>query len=104
MAKKRVKVQAEPAKPIVEQPKVRPVVKKTTRKTKSEVIPEVKPIEKKVDDKKIPSDNRFERHKAFGYLPKRTEVIEKVKQGLLRWAFYAVDNDNGYHYYLKIKK
>lgn len=103
MAKKRVKVQAEPIKQIVEQPKIRPV-EKTTRKSKSKVTEEVKPIEKKVDEKKSTNDNRFERHKAFGDVAKRNEIIEKVKQGLLRWAFYAVDNDNGYQYYLKIKK
>lgn len=100
MAKKRVKVQVEPIKPVVEEPKVRSVVKKTTKK----VEVEAKPIEKKVDEKKSPSDNRFEKHKAFGDLTKRNEITEKVKQGLLRWAFYGVDNDNGYQYYLKIKK
>ena len=100
MAKVRAKVKAEPLATNVEPTKVRSVDKKTTKK----VDVEVKPIEKKVEDKKSTSDNRFERHKAFGDLAKRNEISEKVKQGLLRWAFYGVENDNGYQYYLKIKK
>ena len=100
MAKKRVKVQAELIQPIEEQPKLRPVVKQTTKKIETEI----KPIEKKIDERKSTTDNRFERHKAFGDLVKRTEITEKVKQGLLKWMFYGIDNDNGYQYYLKIKK
>ena len=100
MAKKRVKVQAELIQPIEEQPKLRPVVKQTTKKIEAEI----KPIEKKIDERKSTTDNRFERHKAFGDLVKRVEITEKVKQGLLKWMFYGIDNDNGYQYYLKIKK
>jgi hypothetical protein len=61
-------------------------------------------VETKIEDKKTISDNRFERHKAFGDLIKRNEIGEKVKQGLLKWSFYALDNDNPYQYYYKIKK
>ena len=100
MAKKRVKVQAELIQPIEEQPKLRPVVKQTTKKIETEI----KPIEKKIDERKSTTDNRFERHKSFGDLVKRAEITEKVKQGLLKWMFYGIDNDNGYQYYLKIKK
>jgi hypothetical protein len=56
------------------------------------------------DDKKGLSDSRFERHKAFGDLPKRSEINDKVKQGLLNWSFFALDNDKPYQYYIKIKK
>ena len=65
---------------------------------------EKREIEKKIDERKSTTDNRFERHKAFGDLVKRGEITEKVKQGLLKWMFYGIDNDNGYQYYLKIKK
>ena len=83
MAKVRSKVKFEPPIENMELPKV---------------------VEKKLDDKKSISDSRFERHKASGDLPKRAEISEKVKQGLLRWAFYGIENDNRYQYYLKIKK
>jgi len=96
MAKVRAKVKVEPTIKNVEPTKVRSVDNKTTKKV------EIEP--KKVDDKKSTSDNRFERHKAYGDSVKRAEISEKVKQGLLKWAFYGVENDNGYQYYLKIKK
>ncbi len=103
MSKKRVKAKSEPTVKVEEPLKVRPrAAKKTTAKVEK-VLSEMVPTEK-ADTKKIPSDNRFERHKAFGDLAKRAEISEKVKQGLLKWAFYGIDNDNGYQYYLKIKK
>jgi hypothetical protein len=90
MARVRAKVKVEPPVQNVEPTKVRSVAKKPTKKIDVEV--------------KSTSDNRFERHKASGDLTKRAEISEKVKQGLLRWAFYGVENDNGYQYYIKIKK
>ena len=102
MAKKRVKVKAEPIKQVEETPKVREKAPKRTLKKIEKVLDEIVPTEK-VDNKKLPTDSRFERHKAFGDA-KRAEFNEKIKQGLLKWAYYAVDNDNGYQYYLKIKK
>lgn len=103
MSNKRVKVKSESIVKEEEQLKVRPKNTKKTIDKVEEVLSEMIPIEKS-DTKKIPSDNRFERHKAFGDLNKRAEISEKVKQGLLKWAFYGVENDNGYQYYLKIKK
>jgi len=99
MAIVRAKVKVEPPVQNVEPTKVRSVAKKPTKK----IDIEVKSTENKVEDKKSTSDNRFERHKASGDLTKRNEIIEKVKQGLLRWAFYGVENDNGYQYYRKLK-
>ena len=98
MTKKRTKVTVESIIKKEEPLKVRSTNKKNENQTKGVVVDE------KLENKKITSDNRFERHKAFGDQTKRNEIIEKVKQGLLRWSFYAIDNDNGYHYYLKIKK
>lgn len=95
MAKVRAKVKVEPLVQSVVPTKVRSVDKEPPKKVE---------LETKIVDKKVLSDNRFERHKADGDLTKRAEIIEKVKQGLLKWAFYAVENDNGYQYYLKIKK
>jgi hypothetical protein len=95
MAKVRAKVKSEPSIENLEPTKVRSVTEEPTKNI------EVQP---KVVDKKSTSDSRFERHKASGDLPKRAEISEKVKQGLLRWAFYGIENDNGYQYYLKIKK
>lgn len=102
MVKKRVKVESEP---IVktEEPKVRAKSAKTINKTVEKVLSEMIPTEK-VDNKKVLTDNSFERHKAFGDVVKRNAIADKVKQGLLKWAFYGIENDNGYQYYLKVKK
>ena len=102
MAKKRVKVTPEIVKK-EEQPKVRAKAPKRTLQKVEKVLSEIVPVEK-TDNKKIPSDNRFERHKAFGDSNKRAEISQKIKEGLLRWSFYAIDNDNGYQYYIKVKK
>lgn len=85
----RDKVKIELPKQISEVPKVREGVDITAKKD---------------ENKKSLTDSRFERHKAFDDLIKRNEIAEKVKQGLLKWVFYAIDNDNGYQYYIKIKK
>lgn len=102
MAKRRVKVESEP---IVktEEPKVRAKSAKTINKKVEKVLSEMIPTEK-VDNKKVFTDNSFERHKAFGDVVKRNAIADKVKQGLLKWAFYGIENDNGYQYYLKVKK
>ena len=30
-------------------------------------------------------------------------IGERVQRGELKWAYYAIDNDKGYHYYEKLK-
>ena len=103
MTKKRVKAKPEVVKVVEDKPKVRTRAPKTTVKKIEKVLSEMVPTEK-VENKKTNTDNRFERHKAFGDLAKRSEISDKVKNGQLRWSFYAIDGENGYHYYLKIKK
>jgi hypothetical protein len=103
MVKKRVKVKPEVVKVVEDKPKVRAKAPKTATKKIEKVLSEMVPTEKN-ENKKIKSDNSFERHKAFGDLLKRTEITDKVKNGQLKWSFYAIDGENGYHYYLKIKK
>jgi hypothetical protein len=103
MVKKRVKVKPDVVKVVEDKPKVRTKAPKTATKKIEKVLSEMVPIEKN-ENKKIKSDNSFERHKAFGDLLKRTEITDKVKNGQLKWSFYAIDGEHGYHYYLKIKK
>lgn len=103
MAKKRVKAKVEPIKQVEETSKVRETEPKSTLKIIEKVLTVITPVEK-IDNKKLPNDSRFERHKSFGDITKRAEFNERVKQGLLKWVYYALDNDNGYQYYIKIKK
>lgn len=53
---------------------------------------------------KTPEENNYERLKVEGDSIKRKEFEQKVKDGELKWAFCAIDNDKLYHYYLKAKK
>lgn len=53
---------------------------------------------------KSPEENNYERFKAEGDVVKRKEFEQRVKEGELRWAFCAIDNDKLYQYYLKVKK
>lgn len=57
-----------------------------------------------ITSQKIPEENNYERFKTEGDPNKRKEFEQKVKDGELKWAFCAIDNDKLYHYYLKIKK
>lgn len=53
---------------------------------------------------KTPEENNYERFKIEGDPVKRKEFEQRVKDGELKWAFCAIDNDKLYHYYLKVKK
>lgn len=53
---------------------------------------------------KTPEENNYERLKSEGDAIKRKEFEQRVKDGELKWAFFAIDNDKYYHYYLKTKK
>ena len=50
-----------------------------------------------LDDKyvKISSDAKAEEFKSIG---------EQVQKGEVKWAYYTIENDKGFHYYIIIKK
>ncbi len=75
MAKKRVKVEPEPIVKKEEPLKVRPKAAKRTTQKVEKVLSEMIPQEK-VDSKKLPTDNRFERHKAFGDITAEYYLVE----------------------------
>lgn len=97
-------------KPIVKaEPKKREVsVKKEVVKVepKKPVVKETpKPEEPKPEEPKPKkSENKYVRLALDAKGDERNEIVEKVKRGELKLAFYATDNDKGYHYYLVIKK
>lgn len=117
VAKVEPKKRVEP-KPV---PKVEP--KKRTEvqpKAKAEVQPKVEPkaevkpkVEKKVansfitessEPKPKKSENKYVRIALDAKAEDKKEFSEKVQKGELKLAYYAIDNDKGYHYYLVIKK
>jgi hypothetical protein len=78
--------------------KPKPVVIKEEPKVLEPVIQEAKPKRKSADDDKyvrIAMNADPEKKKEFG---------EKVQRGELKFAYYAIDNEMGYHYYIVIKK
>jgi len=94
------------------QPK--PIVKAEPKKrevpVKNEVVkvepkkPVVKETPKPEEPKPKKSENKYVRLALDAKGDERNEIVEKVKRGELKLAFYATDNDKGYHYYLVIKK
>jgi len=101
MAQERKKTEP---KPIVKtEPKKRvsePVAKETPKK---EVKVQQK-VEEPVESKTKRSENKYVRIALDAKAEERNEFSQKVKNGELKYAFYATDNDKGYHYYLVIKK
>lgn len=101
MAQERKK--AEP-KPVV---KAEPKKRETKPVAKTEPKKEVK-VETKVEEPTEPkakrSENKYVRIALDAKAEERNEFSQKVKNGELKYAYYATDNDKGYHYYLVIKK
>jgi hypothetical protein len=96
MSGERKKVQQKPIPKIEPKKRVQDSVadvKKT--EPKKEEKPEVKP--KKSEDKYV-------RVALDAKADERNEFTTRVKNGELKYAYYATDNDKGYHYYLVLKK
>lgn len=112
ISKAKVETKVEPKKKLEVKPKVE-TKKKVEEKPKVEAKPVVKEIEKKVlnsfisettETKPKKSENKYVRLALDAKMDERREFSEKVQKGELKLAFYAIDNDKGYHYYLVIKK
>lgn len=55
-------------------------------------------------DKLVRSKNRYIKLKVGSKIEEINEVMDKVKNNEVKWAFYGVDNGVGYHYYVILKK
>jgi hypothetical protein len=91
--KQRVKTQSEtlpkPIVKVVEKPKV--------------VEPLLEPISEEKQKVKR-AENKYIRLALDAKQDERLEVSTKIKNGEVKWAFYATDGDKGYHHYLVTKK
>jgi glycerophosphoryl diester phosphodiesterase len=77
-------------------------VKPTPKKV---VKPELKvEVEEQTEAKVKRSENKYVKVALDAKAEERNEFVQKVKNGELKYAYYATDNDKGYHYYLVIKK
>jgi hypothetical protein len=65
-----------------------------------------KPIEA-VEEEKLKvkrAENKYVRISLEAKQDEKVDIINKVKNGELKWAFYATEGDKGYHHYLVINK
>jgi hypothetical protein len=60
--------------------------------------------EQEVRQRAKPSDNKYVRLCMEAKSEERKEFNDKVRSGELKMAFYSVEGDKGYHYYLVMKK
>lgn len=63
----------------------------------------VEVVEVKRERIKEVKDNRYIRVCVDEGREKFNEIAEKIKNGEVKWSYYAIDNDKGYHYYFKLK-
>ena len=86
--------------------------KKRTLEVENTIVPEqqiVEQITQEIEVKEIKSkvkaiEHKYARLSMDAKMDERKDFVEKVKNGELRFAYYAIDNDKGYHYYIVIKK
>lgn len=86
---------------------LKPIVKlEPKQRVNPKSAPSPKPIEIVEEEKpKIKrAENKYVRISLDAKQDERADIINKVKNGEIKWAFYATDNDNGYHYYQILKK
>ena len=78
--------------------------KTTTRKTTTKKTTTKKPTtsNNKSTSVKI-NPNNYVRISENSNPAKFNEMGQKVQKGLVKWAYYAIDGNVGYHYYLKLK-
>jgi hypothetical protein len=50
------------------------------------------------------AENKYVRIALDAKPEERSEISTKIKSGEIKYAYYATDNDKGYHYYIVLKK
>lgn len=102
MSEERKKVQPKPVAKVEPKKRVEPKV----------LVKEVKPVEPKLEfdtndttEVKVKrAENKYIRIALDAKPEERNEFSAKVKSGEIKYAYYATDNDKGYHYYIVLKK
>lgn len=97
MAKERKKAKSKPV------PTIEP-------KKRQHPLPELNPIIEIIPEPEIkktrakPSDDVYVKIAMGGSADEHRKINDGVQNGELTLAYYTVENDKGYHYYLKTKK
>ena len=93
---------------------LKPIVKlEPKQRINPKSAPSPKPIAKVVDkpievveEEKLKvkrAENKYVRISLDAKQDERADITNKVKNGELKWAFYATDGDKGYHHYQILK-
>jgi hypothetical protein len=85
---------------------LKPIVKlEPKQRVNPKSAPSLKPIEIVEEEKpKIKrAENKYVRISLDAKQDERADIINKVKNGVIKWAFYATDGDKGYHHYIILK-
>ena len=99
MAKERKKVKPKPI-PIVEPKKREEKVK--GKKKVEKVIEKEEVAESKVKAKA--SDDKYIRISIGASVEDYKKINDRVLREEIKWAYYGIDNDKGYQYYIVLKK
>ena len=107
MSEERKKAEPKPVAKVEPKKRVEPKVVEEVKP-----IVKAKPIEPKIvlntDDtsevKVKRAENKYVRVALDAKAEERNQFTSKVKNGELKYAYYATDSDKGYHYYLVLKK
>jgi hypothetical protein len=109
MSDERKKADKKPVPKLEPKKRVAPIpVPKVEPKKRAEVkliakeIP--KPIILEPTEKVKRSENKYVRISLDAKQEERKEFSEKMQRGELKLAYYAIDGDKSYHYYLVMKK
>jgi hypothetical protein len=78
------------------------VEKKPVAKIEAKKRPE--PVPEPPKEKKPKSEDKFIRVAMDSKQAEFNAMSDRVKNGEVKWAYYATDNNKGYHYYLVLPK
>ena len=78
---------------------------KKTSKPKAKTTPKKKTVTSKKTTKRTPKTKSPEyiRISENSQSTKFKEMGERIQRGEIKWSFYGIDGNVGYHYYLKLK-
>jgi hypothetical protein len=92
-------------KPVKIEPKPKVAVNKVDNHRKVEVETEVDDdLVKEIRKNRPKSDDKYVRYSSKDYQGNKVIISEKLLKGEMKFAYFAIDGDDFYHYYILIKK
>jgi len=101
MSTERKKIDKKPSLKLESKKRFETTPSKGVESPKQDLVKKIIPL---LEEKVKRTENKYVRLALDAKKEERIEFSEKVYKGELKLAYYASDNDKGYHYYLVIKK